>query len=50
MYVKYVFDREKKAYDTYSSDALLQKITGSRLGSAFQFGYIQREQSKESKQ
>jgi hypothetical protein len=50
MYVKCVFNREKKAYDIYSSDALLQKIVGSKLGSAFQFGYIQKEQSKESKQ
>jgi hypothetical protein len=34
-------------YGIYSSDALLQKIVGSKLGSAFQFGYIQREPSKE---
>jgi hypothetical protein len=48
MYVKCVFYREEKDYGIYSSDALLQKI--SRLESAFQFGYIQREWSKESKQ
>jgi hypothetical protein len=34
-------------YGIYSSDALLQKIAGNKLGSAFQFGYIQREPSKE---
>jgi hypothetical protein len=47
MYVKCVFDREKKTYGIYSLDALLQNIAGSRLGSTFQFGYIQRELSKE---
>jgi hypothetical protein len=50
MYVKCALDREKKVSGICSSDAPLQKIAGSRLGSTFQLGYIQKGQSKESKQ
>jgi hypothetical protein len=49
MYVKCVSDREKKAYDICSSDALLQKIAGSRLGSTFQLGYPQKRAVKRIK-
>jgi hypothetical protein len=50
MYVKYVLDKDRTTSDTYSSDAPLQKIVGSRLGSMFHPGYIQKQQLKESRQ